>query len=52
VFHFSDRFLGQNLLDREHLVRWITVMVENPITGTKFKFFLCTAPSNCYGIST
>jgi hypothetical protein len=31
--------LGQKLLDRECLVRWSTVMVENPITGPKFSPF-------------
>jgi hypothetical protein len=39
VFHFSDRFLGQKLLDRTHLMSWNVVMVENPIVGTKFRHF-------------
>jgi hypothetical protein len=38
VFNVSNRFLGQNLLlEREHLVSWSTVMVENPIAGPKFR---------------
>jgi hypothetical protein len=39
VFHFSNRFLGQKLLDRERLVSWSIVMVENPIVGPKFRPF-------------
>jgi len=38
-FHFSNRFLGQKLLDRECLVSWSIVMVENPIVGPKFRPF-------------
>jgi len=37
VFHFSKRFLGQKLLDRESLVSCSTVMVKNPISGPKFR---------------
>jgi len=37
MFHFSNRFLGQKLLDRERLVSWSIVMVENPIVGPKFR---------------
>jgi hypothetical protein len=37
VFHFSNRFLGHKLLDREHLGSWRIVMVENPIVGPKFR---------------
>jgi hypothetical protein len=39
VFYFSNRFLGQKLLDREYLVSWKIVMVENPIAGLKFRPF-------------
>jgi hypothetical protein len=39
VLHFSNRFLGQKLLDREHLVSWSIGMVKNPIVGLKFRFF-------------
>jgi hypothetical protein len=39
VFHFSNWFLGQKLLDREHLVSCCIVMVENPIVGPQFKPF-------------
>jgi hypothetical protein len=42
VFHFSNQFFGQKLFDREHLVSWSFVMVENSITGTKFR------PSSMY----
>jgi hypothetical protein len=31
--------LGQKLLDRERLVSWSIVMVENPIVGSKFRPF-------------
>jgi hypothetical protein len=37
VFHLSNRFLGQKLLDREHLVNWCIVVKENPIVGPKFR---------------
>jgi hypothetical protein len=40
VFHFSNRFLGYNLLDRERLVSWSTVMVENPIVGPNLRPFI------------
>jgi hypothetical protein len=33
MFHFSNRFLGQKLLERERLVSWSIVMVENPVVG-------------------
>jgi hypothetical protein len=39
VFPFSNRFLFQKLLDREHPVSWSIVMVENPIAGAKFTPF-------------
>jgi hypothetical protein len=39
VFHFSDRFLGHKLLDRERLMSWIIVMVENPTVEPKFRPF-------------
>jgi hypothetical protein len=42
VFHFSNRFLGQKLLDRESLESWNSVMMENPITVPKF------SPSSTY----
>jgi hypothetical protein len=34
---FQKFILGQKLLDREHLVSWSTVTVENPIVGPKFR---------------
>jgi hypothetical protein len=37
VFHFSNGFLGQKLLDRERLVSWSIVVVENRIIGPKFR---------------
>jgi hypothetical protein len=39
VFYFSNRFWGQKRLDRERLVSWSIVMVENPIVGPKFRHF-------------
>jgi len=39
VLHFSNRFLGQKLLDTERLVSWSIVMVENRIVGPKFRPF-------------
>jgi hypothetical protein len=39
VLHIINRFLGQKLLDRELLVSWNIVMVENPIVGTKLRPF-------------
>jgi hypothetical protein len=39
VFHFSNRFLGQKLLDREHLVSRSIVILENPIVRPKFRPF-------------
>jgi hypothetical protein len=39
VVHFSNRFFDQKQLDRERLVSWSTVMVENPIVGAKFRPF-------------
>jgi hypothetical protein len=39
VFHFSNRFLGQKLLDRESLVSWSTVMVDNPTVGPIQAFY-------------
>jgi hypothetical protein len=43
-------FLGQKLLDREHLVSWSIVMVENPIIGPNFRLF-STQPCNNFNIS-
>jgi len=40
------------LLDRVHLVSWSMVMVENPITGPKFRPCLGTASYNYFSIST
>jgi hypothetical protein len=40
VFHLSNLFLGQKVLDRERLVSWSIVMVANPIVGPKFRPFL------------
>jgi hypothetical protein len=51
VFHFSNRFLGQKLLDREYFVSCSIVMVENPIIRPKFRPFLCIASHNCFNIS-
>jgi hypothetical protein len=39
VFHYSNRFLGQKLFEREHLVIWSIIIVENPIIGPKFWTF-------------
>jgi hypothetical protein len=39
VIQFTNRFLGQKLLDRERLVSWNTVMVEIPIVEPKFMPF-------------
>jgi hypothetical protein len=39
IFHFGNLFLGQKLLDRECLMSWSIVMVENPIVGPKFRPF-------------
>jgi hypothetical protein len=36
-FHFCNRFLGQKLLHREHLVNWSVVIVENLFVGPKFR---------------
>jgi hypothetical protein len=52
VFHFSVRFLGQKLLDKELLVKWRTVMAENPIVGPKFRPFSSTASNNRFRIFT
>jgi hypothetical protein len=41
VFHLSNRFLGQKLLDRKRLVSWSIVTVRNPIAGSKVRPF-CT----------
>jgi hypothetical protein len=38
-FHFSNGFLGQKLLDRERLVSWSIVMMENPVVGPKVRPF-------------
>jgi hypothetical protein len=44
VFHFSNQFLSQKLLDREWFVSWNIVMVEHPIAGAKLSpFFIHTA---------
>jgi hypothetical protein len=37
VFNFSNRFLGQKILEGERLVSWIIVMVEDPNTEPKFR---------------
>jgi len=37
MFHFSNRFLGLKLLDKERLVSWRIVIVENPIVGSIFR---------------
>jgi len=37
AIHFF--FLGQKLLDKEHLVSWSIVIVENPIVEPNFKPF-------------
>jgi len=39
MFHFSNRFLGQELFDREHLVSWSIVMMKNPIVGQSSGLF-------------
>jgi hypothetical protein len=39
MFHSSNRFLDQKLLDRERCMSCSTVMVENPIAGPKFRPF-------------
>jgi len=52
VFHFSNPFLGQKLLDRERLVSWIVVMVENQSLGQISGNFLSTASYNRSNIST
>jgi hypothetical protein len=39
VFRSNNGILGQKLLDRERLVSWRIVMVENPIVGPKFRSF-------------
>jgi hypothetical protein len=46
MFYFSNRFWGQKLFDRERLVSWSIVMMENPIVGPKFRLFLCIASCN------
>jgi hypothetical protein len=38
IFHFSIRFLGPKLLDRERHVSWSIVM-ENPVVGQNFRPF-------------
>jgi hypothetical protein len=38
-FHFSNRFLGQKLLDRERPVSWSIVIMENLVVGAKFRDF-------------
>jgi hypothetical protein len=45
MFHFSNRFLGQKLLDREFLVSWSIVMVENPIIGPEVEPFPTPPPN-------
>jgi len=59
VFHYTNRYLGQKLFARERLVRWSTVMVENPIIGPKFRpfcirvtFFFCLSLFALHGIDT
>jgi hypothetical protein len=39
VLNFSNWFLGQKLLERERLVSWNIIMVENPNVGPKFGHF-------------
>jgi hypothetical protein len=39
VFHSSNQFLDKKLPGREYLMNWSIVMVENPITGQKFRPF-------------
>jgi hypothetical protein len=39
MFHFSNPFLGQKVLDRERLVSWRIFTVENPLVGLKFRPF-------------
>jgi hypothetical protein len=34
--YFSNRILDQKMLEREHLVSWNIVMVDNRIVGPKF----------------
>jgi hypothetical protein len=46
VFHFSNQFFGQKLLDREHLVSQSIVMVENILLGQSLRLF------RCFSIST
>jgi len=52
VFHFSNRFLGHKLHDRERLVNWSIVMAEKPLFGQTSSLFLCTASLNGDNIST
>jgi hypothetical protein len=37
--YFSNQFVGHELLNREHLVSWNIVMVENQVIGPKFRPF-------------
>jgi hypothetical protein len=39
VLHIINRVLGQKLLDREHLVSWSIVIVENSIMGPNLRPF-------------
>jgi len=39
VFHFTNRLLGQKLLNRVRIVSWGIVMVEDSIAGTNFRPF-------------
>jgi len=39
MFHFSNRYLGQKVLDMESLVSWNNVMVEHRVVGPKFRYF-------------
>jgi hypothetical protein len=39
MFHFSNRFLCQKLLERKRLVSWSIVMLENLIVGQKITPF-------------
>jgi len=39
VFHFGNRFLGKKLLDRDRLVSWSIVIVDNSIFQPKFTSF-------------
>jgi hypothetical protein len=52
VFHSNNRFLGQELLDRERLVRCSIVMVENPVDGPKcgLQYFHIISLDDCFAL--